>query len=302
MRHSFPLTRPSRSMLWSLVAATALGSPSIALGQKPPEPAPSTAPTKPDPIVEQLVEAHNKERAKAGLRPLKLQTNLEEAAKVHAKDMAEHETMTHDGSDGSTSRQRIVNTGYHSLSTGENVAVGYEGVAGVVKGWMESPPHKKNILGDYSEIGVAMVVGKDGKPYWCADFGTPMPKFDPATAATDLVKRINDERVAAKLSPLAVDTRLAKAAQDQAVSLAKKKSQGGETTTFAGIDQKFYQELAMSTANGHPDADTMLKALLTNPDTKSQVLGKFAKIGTGYATDEDGVPYWCLVLAIPTRK
>ena len=293
MRHIQSLAR--------LATAIALGSPSIALAQERPTPAPSTAPAKVDPIVEQLVEGHNKERAKAGLPPLKLASKLEEAAKVHAKDMAEHQTMTHDGSDGSTSRQRIVNTGYHMLSTGENVAVGYDGVASVIQGWMESPPHKKNILGDFSEIGAAMVVGKDDKPYWCADFGTPMPKFNPATASTDLVKRINVERSAAKLPELAVDTRLAKAAQEQAAKLAGKKSQGGESASFAGIDQKFFQELAMSTANGHPDADAMVKALLASPDVKAQLLGKFSKVGTGYATDEDGIPYWCLVLAIPAR-
>jgi uncharacterized protein YkwD len=289
-------------MIWSLSAATALGCPSIALAQKPTEPAPPSAPSNVDPIVEQLVEGHNKERAKAGLPPLKLDAKLEEAAKAHAKDMAEHEKMTHDGSDGSTSRQRIVGTGYHALGTGENVAVGYKGVADVILSWMESPPHKKNILGDFSEIGVAMVVGKDGKPYWCTDFGTPFPKFDPATASTDLVKRINDERAAAKLPELTVDNRLAKGAQDQATSLAKKKSQGGETTGFDGIDQKFYKELAMSTANGHPNADAMVKALMANPQAKSQVLGKFTKIGTGFAADEDGIPYWCLVLAIPARR
>jgi uncharacterized protein YkwD len=216
--------------------------------------------------------------------------------------MAEHEKMTHDGSDGSTSRQRIVGTGYHSLGTGENVAVGYKDVADVILSWMESPPHKKNILGDFKEIGVAMVFGKDGKPYWCVDFGTPIPKFDLTTASTDLVKRINDERVAAKLPELTVDNRLAKAAQDQATSLAKKKSQGGETTGFDGIDQRLYKELAMSTANAHPDVDTMVKALMANPQAKSQILGKFTKIGTGTATDDNGIPYWCLVLATPVRR
>ena len=286
-------------MLRALAAAATLGMPSAVQAQAPTTPA---APAKADAIVEQLVEGHNKERAKEGLPPLKLDPQLVEAAKVHAKDMAEHQTMSHDGSDGSTSRQRIVNAGYHHLRTGENVAVGYEGVASVIQGWMDSPPHKKNILGDFSEIGVAMAVGKDGKPYWCADFGTPIPKLDPATASTDLVKRINDERAAAKLPALTVDTRLAKAAQEKAASLAKNKSQGGEGTNFDGIDQKLYQDLAMSTANGNPDVESMVKAILEKSDLKSQILGKFARIGTGYATAEDGTPYWCLILGNPARR
>ena len=80
--------------------------------------------------------------------------------------------------------------------------MGYRDVADVMQGWMDSPPHKKNILGDFTEIGVARVVRQGRKPYWCADFGKPMPKFDPATAVEDLVKRINEERAAGKLPAL----------------------------------------------------------------------------------------------------
>lgn len=101
---------------------------------------------------------------------------------------------------------------------------------------------------------------------------------------------------------MSIDTKLAKAAQERAASLAEKKSQGGSTGGFEGIDQKFYQDLALSTASGNPDADSMVKGLKDRPDTKSQILGKFAKIGTGYATSEDGTPYWCLILANPARR
>lgn len=61
----------------------------------------STAP-KADPVIEQLVEAHNQERAMEKLSPLKLEGKLTDAALGHAKDMAEHGVMSHDGSDEST--------------------------------------------------------------------------------------------------------------------------------------------------------------------------------------------------------
>jgi uncharacterized protein YkwD len=301
MRHHSPTIRRLRSISLTLSVSAALWLPPIVSAQTPAKPkAHPPAPAKVDPAVEQLVEAHNKERAKEKLPPLKLEARLTEAAQVQAKDMAEHSMMSHEGSDGSTPNQRVVNAGYQYLRTGENVAVGYKDVDDVVLGWMESPGHRKNIMGDYTEMGAARVLGKEDKPYWCVTFGTPMPKLDAANAAKDLVKQLNDEREKEKLPALAIDEKLAKVAQERATDLAKKKSQGGGTAGFDGIDQDQYSELAMSTANGHPDAQAMLKVLLGNDNLKTQVLSKtFSKVGIGYATAEDGVPYWCVILGKP---
>ena len=60
--------------------------------------------------------------------------------------------------------------------------------------------------------------------------------------------------------------------------------------------------LPVSTAGGHPDAESMVKALKDNPNLESQILGKYTRIGTGYATAENGTPYWSLILANPVRS
>ena len=103
----------------------------------------------------EVVKAHNRLRAEAKLPPLEVSTKLTAAAEKHAKDMAAHEKMTHKGSDGSTSIKRIVAKGYNYRRAGENIAAGEFSVDGLMKGWMESPHHKRNILGSYSQIGVA---------------------------------------------------------------------------------------------------------------------------------------------------
>jgi uncharacterized protein YkwD len=38
---------------------------------------------------------------------------------------------------------------------------------------MKSPPHKRNILGNFSEIGAACATASDGTLYWCVSFGLP---------------------------------------------------------------------------------------------------------------------------------
>jgi len=269
------------------------------LGAQDPPPRPE-APPKADPIVAELVEAHNRERAKEKLPPLKLDARLEGAARSHAKDMADRDVMSHEGGDGSTPAQRVTRAGYHYQTTGENVAQGYRDVASVMQGWMDSPPHRKNIMGDFTEIGVARVEGKDDKPYWSAEFGKPIPKLDPTAAASDLVKRINDERSAAQLGALAADPGLGKPAEAVAAELARGKE--GKAPSFDGVEQKRYQDLAMTISSGQPDPETLVKGLLQNPDYKARLLGKYSRIGVGYATGEDGIPHWCVILGLPANR
>jgi uncharacterized protein YkwD len=120
-----------------------------------------------------IVKAHNRLRAEAKLPPLEVSTKLTAAADKHAKDMAAHDKMTHKGSDGSSAIKRIVARGYNYRRAGENIAAGEFSVDGLMKGWMESPHHKRNILGSYSQIGVACAIDVDGKRYWCVTFGLP---------------------------------------------------------------------------------------------------------------------------------
>ncbi len=122
---------------------------------------------------EEVIQAHNRLRTEAKLPPLAVNKKLQAAAERHAKDMASMGKMTHKGSDGSSSIRRIVAKGYNYRRAGENVAAGYFTVDGLMKGWMDSPPHKRNILGSFSQIGVACATGEKGKRYWCVTFGLP---------------------------------------------------------------------------------------------------------------------------------
>lgn len=121
----------------------------------------------------QIVEAHNSLRAAAKLKKLTSNRKLTVAAQAHADDMATRRRMTHTGGDGSSSSERIKAQGYRYFRTGENIAAGYFTVDKLMKGWMDSPSHRRNILGGFSEIGVGCAVGEDAKRYWCVTFGLP---------------------------------------------------------------------------------------------------------------------------------
>jgi uncharacterized protein YkwD len=170
-------TRPRRLAILAGLASMAMSGSCVVPGSPPPLPSPRTSETPaPSDISEQVVKAHNVRRSKAGLPPLFSNPLLEAAATGHARDMADRRKMSHRGGDGSSPFERIDRQGYRYRSAGENVAYGFDDVDSVIGGWMKSPGHRRNILGNYSEVGVGRAIAPDGAVYWCVTFGTPLER------------------------------------------------------------------------------------------------------------------------------
>jgi uncharacterized protein YkwD len=120
----------------------------------------------------QVVALTNQERAQAGCGPVTVNAKLASAARQHSQDQAEHNNMSHTGSDGSSPWERSERAGYGN-AIGENVAAGYRTAAAVMDGWMNSDGHRANILNcDAKAIGVGLAYAGDGTPYWTQMFGS----------------------------------------------------------------------------------------------------------------------------------
>lgn len=283
----------------------------LALGSAPPTG--GQGPDSPDrtdesAVVKDLLAAHDRERAAAKLPPLTLEPALNAAAKVHADDMAAHHKMTHEGSDGSTPFDRIKRQNYHYQSAAENVAEGWPTVDAVMRGWMNSPHHRENILGKYTRAGFAVTRDEKGNPYWSAEFATPWPKLDPARAGSDLVNAINDVRRREKRPPLRPHPKLSEAAGRVAAALAKADSL--ETSKVPGADlaktlkAEGYQfvKVAESAASGQPEAADVIATWMKDEASRANLLGDYTEVGAGYGTSSTGRPYWCLILARPPGR
>ncbi|MBS0126627.1 CAP domain-containing protein [Aestuariicoccus sp. KMU-90] len=110
-------------------------------------------------------------RAEQGLGPVAPSDRLEEAAMVHAMDMAESRFFGHEGSDGSDVGARVTRTGYGWCAVAENIAQGQGSVAEVLGAWARSEPHRRNLLNaEIVEYGLVrapgdiwvLVLGRDG--------------------------------------------------------------------------------------------------------------------------------------------
>ncbi|MEM7373324.1 MAG: CAP domain-containing protein [Bacteroidota bacterium] len=111
------------------------------------------------------------------VEPVSWNEELEGAALRHSKDMAEKNYFSHTGSDGSTHSQRIADTGYAAINSGENIAAGtnFTDEEQLVQLWIDSPGHCKNIMNaSFKEMGVAQVKNEssDYIHYWTQIFGS----------------------------------------------------------------------------------------------------------------------------------
>jgi uncharacterized protein YkwD len=265
---------------------------------------PTSADAALPPELVELVAAHNRERAAEKLPPLVANAKLSAAALVHARDMAEHNKMTHDGSDGSKFDERIGRQGYQGRKMGENIAYGHRTIAGVMREWMDSPPHREHILGAFTEIGVAYATSEDGTRYWCTEFGVPRTHLERDDATAGLVTAVNRARADVKKPPLKVSLRLSKAAQDVAQELAALGDlQKGEKTYFdraraAGYRYRFMGQAA---ASGQATPGDVVRDWLQESIHRDNLLGKFSDIGVGYAISQTGVPFWMVFVAQPMK-
>jgi uncharacterized protein YkwD len=122
-----------------------------------------------------LLELTNKEREKEGLRPFKASAKLFEAARKHSANMARKQELAHT-LDGKGPGERLRDLGYRFWGLGENCAAGQRTPAEAIRSWLDSPGHRRNLLGgDYTEVGLGVVTGEDGTRYWTQVFATPAP-------------------------------------------------------------------------------------------------------------------------------
>lgn len=119
----------------------------------------------------------NKYRKEKGLKPLRLDANLTEAAKVHSRDLAKWDRISHYGSDGSNPWDRVKRTGYKARLAAENVGTGQISFEEVMRGWKKSPGHNKNLLlADAEHMGIALVHDSktEFKSFWTLVVGAAM--------------------------------------------------------------------------------------------------------------------------------
>ena len=116
----------------------------------------------------QVVALVNAERAKQGLSALTIDTKVQQAALVRAKESAQ--SFSHTRPNGSSFSTALTEAGVSYRTAGENIAYGQSTPQQVMNAWMNSSGHRANILNaNYTTIGVGYTV-INGTAYWAQLF------------------------------------------------------------------------------------------------------------------------------------
>jgi uncharacterized protein YkwD len=127
--------------------------------------------------VNEIIDATNKERTKAGLTPLKTNTLLIQSAKKKVDDMIALNYFEHTSPSGKTVSDLADSVEYKYIILGENLAVGdFLKTPELLDAWMKSKGHRENIMNpQYQEMGAYAARGVyEGRKVWFAvqHFGT----------------------------------------------------------------------------------------------------------------------------------
>ena len=130
-----------------------------------PTPTPTTPSITEEKYAEEVLALVNEERAKEGLSPLKLDTALNEAAMIRAKEIVER--FEHTRPDGTSCFTVLADKNITYRAAGENIAAGQSTPAMVMNSWMNSQGHRANIMSaDFGKLGVGFVKASSGYQYY----------------------------------------------------------------------------------------------------------------------------------------
>ncbi|MFC5730379.1 MULTISPECIES: CAP domain-containing protein [Nocardioides] len=119
-----------------------------------------------------VIALTNRRRVANGCAPLRFNRNLRTAARRHTFAMARSRILAHRLPGEPRLGRRLTLANYLNWrEVAENIAVGFGTPRGVVRAWMRSPTHRRNILDcSLREVGIGVGI-LNRRVWWTQDFG-----------------------------------------------------------------------------------------------------------------------------------
>lgn len=247
-----------------------------------------------DALIQQVLLLVNAERAKVGIAPLRVSTELCQAARSHCTDMAARGYFDYQSPDrtGGDLAGRIAASGY-SGSTGADLNLGRSTPEEAVESWLGSPATRESLLrASYRDLGVGAVKG-----FWTILLGAPQLI---ATDETRAEMRDRLSRVRLGVPPLELHPSLSYAAQRHAFDMVTRKFKAetnpdGQDASARAKDAGFVGTVQELRVVGPETAEAACAALLGDAST-SPVLGNMAARQVGIGMYEGA---WTVLLGVP---
>ena len=111
----------------------------------------------------EIMELINTHRILEGLNPLNDHSTVKAVASTHTDYMIEVDNVSHDNF---FLRKQSLQANANANIVSENVAYGFSSAESVVNAWLNSPSHKDNIEGDYTDFDISAEQNNEGRWYF----------------------------------------------------------------------------------------------------------------------------------------
>jgi len=116
----------------------------------------------------QLADAINKHRQSLALEPLEIIDYVSLQSEQHTEYMIANHAINHDNFEA---RAHDITDAIGASNVNENVAYNYATAASVLHAWLNSPDHRANIEGDFTNFGFSIRIDPEtGKKYYTSIF------------------------------------------------------------------------------------------------------------------------------------
>jgi uncharacterized protein YkwD/stress response protein SCP2 len=243
----------------------------------------------------------NSARTAAGSRPVRPDSRLVSAAGAHAAAMAAAGTLSVETRDGVSVHQRVVRAGFAYLTVGEHLVSGPRTPAEFVA-YCLGTERTRRTLHDaaFTHAGWAHVTGgPSGDTYWTALWAVPLTPDGLARTTAEVVDLTNRQRTRTGLPPLAVDTRLAAAAQAHSADMVDRDfyshtdPDGGKPWDRAAAAGAGRRTVGENIACGQRSPADVVEGWMNSPGHRANILkADFTHIGVGLAGGGRAGTYW----------
>jgi uncharacterized protein YkwD len=137
-----------------------------------------------------IFQLANQARKDAGVEPLQWNEQAAEAARAHARLLAQNQALSHQFSGEPALRERLGATGLRFDAAAENVADA-ESADEAHEALMNSPPHRTNLLNPkYNSLGIGVAMN-GGQLYVTEDFAHTIPTRTAAELEDQIIADFN---------------------------------------------------------------------------------------------------------------
>lgn len=117
----------------------------------------------------EVLDRTNTERGIANLGALAWDAEAAAVAQAHNRDMRARGFFAHRNPSGQEPDDRLRAAGVVFNGWGENIARRQATPSAVMDSWMDSPDHRDNILGAFTDVGIGVLLVTGG-PWWTQAF------------------------------------------------------------------------------------------------------------------------------------